>query len=127
MQLGGTTALLIVLQFFCVHSVVDLLNEGASPQSSAPHSEALSPAARKVLDSDDCTVDWIGTDNESTFDSSLELLSEIPNEHDTLAGGSLLSFIERCFRKYKKVTIPFLQHNYNKIIPHFLFTCGSAR
>jgi len=87
MHLSGTAALLIALNM-CAQSNANLNKEGASLLLDRSHSDVLSPAARKLLDSHHCTVDWIGTDNESTFDSSLELLSEIPNEHDTLAGMS---------------------------------------
>ena len=87
MHLSGSVAILIAL-CMCPQSNAAWHKVGASLLPDGSHSKAKSQAARKLLDSHDCTVDWIGTDNESTFDSSLELLSKIPNEHDTLAGRS---------------------------------------
>ena len=57
-----------------------------SPTSSlAP---AMSPSMSPTTNSsrDPCSVKWIGDDNVTTFANSLTLLSDIPDEHDTLAG-----------------------------------------
>jgi hypothetical protein len=64
------------------------LNEIASALSDPSLSLELGSAAHRVLDSTDCTVDWIGTNDETAFETNLILLSDIPNEHSTLAGRS---------------------------------------
>jgi len=69
-------------------AVAPRLNEGMSVLSDPLLSLELGSAPGRVLDSIDCTVNWIGTDNESAFETNLGLLSGIPSEHDTLAGRS---------------------------------------
>jgi hypothetical protein len=75
MQINCTAAFLFLLQI-CAHSSAAVPFKGS----------ALSSAARHLLNTNDCTVDWIGVDDKTTFESNLVLLSDIPNEHDTIAG-----------------------------------------
>ena len=73
---------MVAIWVFCA----TLLNESASfemvPSNTAP---ALS---HRQLSAADCSVEWLGTDDVTTFEVNLQLLSNIPNEHDTLAGTS---------------------------------------
>jgi hypothetical protein len=49
-------------------------------------------SARRASAADECTVDWLGSDDETTFEASLALLTVFPNEHDTLAGADIVMF-----------------------------------
>ena len=55
----------------------------------------ISPSSSPTTNSnrDPCSVKWIGDGNVTTFASSLTLLSEIPDEHDTLAGAMPLNYV----------------------------------
>ena len=59
------------------------------------HAAALN-SARQASAADDCTVDWLGSDDETTFEANLALLTEIPNEHDTLSGAAILVVYAIC-------------------------------
>ena len=45
--------------------------------------------ARRANVTDECTVDWLGSDNETTFETNLALLTNIPNKQDTLTGANI--------------------------------------
>jgi len=86
-----TAALFAIALTKSAESFVSQLNEVTSTLSDPSLSQVPgSTAARRVLDSNDCTVDWIGTNDVTAFETNLTLLSDIPNEHDTLAGRSII-------------------------------------
>jgi len=62
----------------------------APTSSSAP---VMSPSMSPTTNSsrDPCSVKWIGDNNVTIFASSLTLLSDIPDDHDTLSGAMQLN------------------------------------
>ena len=79
------SAALLIAFWGCVVDHAAALDVDVSPLPEVWASWVMNSACR-VSSADECGVEWLGSDNETTFKASLTLLTEIPNEHDTLAG-----------------------------------------
>jgi hypothetical protein len=83
-----TSAALLIALWVCVGDRAAALDFNVSALQEVWASWAMN-SARRLSSADDCSVKWLGSDNKTTFEASLTLLTKIPNEHDTLAGALL--------------------------------------